>query len=69
MSVDNVSRSPRTCSGLAQESVNGFKIVVFDSLGLAGSSKRAIPKSSTLIWPSAVTRMLEGFRSRCMIRF
>ena len=35
----------------------------------AGSSSFAILKSSSLGVPSAITRMLEGFRWRCTIRF
>src|SRR5205807_1432942 len=35
-----------------------------DDLG-RGSSKRAMPKSTSFTCPSGVTRMLPGFRSRC----
>ena len=31
----------------------------------ASASARAMPKSDSFTWPSAVTRMLEGFTSRC----
>ncbi len=35
----------------------------------SGASSLAMPKSSSLTWPSAVTSTLAGFRSRCTTRW
>ena len=33
------------------------------------SSSLETPKSQSLIWPFELTRMFEGFKSRCMMRW
>ena len=61
------SASPRACSGEAYSGVKARPASRVSAVASATppSSSLAMPKSSSLAWLSAVTRMLAGFRSRC----
>jgi len=66
-----VTAAPFTCSGLAYSGVIiGSSVAGGASSGSTpAASSFAIPKSSSFGTPSAVTRMLSGFRSRWITRF
>ena len=62
--------APFTCSGLAYSGV-----IILASVTVSGASPAflaaktlAMPKSSNFTWPSMVTKMLPGFKSRCTTR-
>ena len=66
-----VTGAPSTCSGAAYSGVSMCAPVTVraDSSGSSESRSLAIPKSRSFGVPSAVTRMFDGFRSRCTIKW
>ena len=72
MSLAVVIGSPRICSGLAWSGVSTRQsacVTAIVCIIWRSSSILAMPKSSSFGVPSRATRMFDGFRSRCTIRF